>query len=190
MNLLVDALPRSITIDGAEYALNTDYRAALKSILAFEDDTLTDYEKQIVLLNNLLIDVPARMDEEVLRQIGRFMNGDNQAEPDKTAPRLYSFSKDANLIFSAFRQTHGIDLQKADLHWWEFLALFMDLGQDTTFCQLIGLRKRVKAGTATKEEKQAAREMGESFDIPESDTRTLDEKEKEAEFMRLIGVKK
>jgi hypothetical protein len=114
------------------------------------------------------------------------LNGDKTGNDDEPGLRLYSFSKDADFIFAAFRQTHGIDLQKVDLHWWEFLALFMDLGADTTFCQLVNLRKRVKTGKATKEEKQAARDMGDAFDIPEADTRTLDEKEAEAEFLKLV----
>lgn len=119
-----------------------------------------------------------------------FLNGGHAGtddEDDVVHPRLYSFGKDADFIFSAFRQTHGIDLETADMHWFKFLALFMDLGQDTTFCHLVGLRKRIKTGKATKEERAAASEMGDLIDIPEPDTRTPDEKEAEAEFLRLVG---
>jgi predicted membrane GTPase involved in stress response len=73
------------------------------------------------------------------------------------------------------------------MHWWKFLALFMDLGSETTFCNLVGLRKRVKNGTASKEEKQAAREMGDLFEIPEPDTRTPDERDQEQAFLALVS---
>ena len=63
----------------------------------------------------------------------------------------------------------------------------MDLGQDTTFCQLVSLRKRIKTGKANKEERQAAREMGNLIEVPDIDDRTLAEKEAEAEFLRKIG---
>lgn len=123
-----------------------------------------------------------------LEQANLFLNGGKVSDDEgESGPRLYSFSKDANFIFSAFRQTHGIDLEVTDLHWWKFLALFMDLGSETTFCNLIGLRKRIKNGTATKDERQIAREMGQIFEVPEPDTRTLEEKEKEAEFLRLVS---
>lgn len=141
------------------------------------------------MLNELYQEQPANT-QQALERANVFLNGGdstNATSDNSGAPRLYSFSKDANFIFAAFRQTHGIDLQKAELHWWEFLALFMDLGSETTFSSLIGLRKRVKTGTATKEERQAAREMGEMFDIPEPDMRSLEEKEREAEFMRLVS---
>lgn len=63
------------------------------------------------------------------------------------------------------------------------MTLFMDLGESTVFCSLVGLRKRVKSGKASKEEKQIAREMGDLFDVPELDTRDLAEKELERMFV-------
>jgi hypothetical protein len=150
-------------------------------ILAFEDDQLTGYEKQMIMLENL---------QAALEMGMKFLDGGKVGEDEDSGPRLFSFEKDANLIFAAFRQTHGIDLQNIEyLHWWSFLALFMDLGADTAFCNLVGLRKRVKSGKATTEERETAREMGDMFDVPEIDDRTLEEKEKEAEFLRLVGGK-
>lgn len=192
MNILTEELPDTAEIDGKEYPMNTDYRAALRVILAFEDNDLTDYERQVILLSGLYPEVPNNL-TGALEKARLFLNGGTLRDDDQpTGPRVYSFSKDADFIFAAFRQTHGIDLQKVRLHWWEFLALFMDLGQDTTFCQLVGLRKRLKTGKATKEERAAAREMGEMIDIPEPDTRTLEQKEKELEFLALVakGAKK
>jgi hypothetical protein len=116
-----------------------------------------------------------------------FLNGgESGGGEEETGPRLYSFSKDARLIYAAFKQTHGVDLEKESIHWWKFLALFMDLGSETTFCQLVSLRKRIKTGKATKEERAAVREMGDVFDIPEVDTRSIEAKEAEDRFMRLV----
>lgn len=155
--------------------------------MAYEDNELTPQEKQIVLLSTFFQSVPRDL-PEAMRQANIFLNGGKtETESDDNEPmRLYSFSKDANFIFAAFRQTHGIDLQKEDLHWWKFLALFMDLGTETTFCQLVSLRKRIKTGKATREERNAAREMGEVYEVPDVDTRTLEEKQREADFIRLV----
>jgi hypothetical protein len=188
LNILTQALPSAVAIDGQEYALNTDFRYALRVILAFEDESLTGYEKQMILLQNLYPQPPHDL-KAALEKGLKFLDGGHgsvEGENDP-GPRLYSFGKDASYIFSAFRQTHGIDLETATLHWWAFLALFMDLGSETTFCNLVSLRKRVWTGKATKEERAAAREMGETFEIPQPDTRTGEEKEREAEFMRLLG---
>jgi len=140
----------------------------------------------MIMLANLYSVMPVDV-EQAIEKASLFLNGGRaNSEEDDDGLRLYSFEKDADLIFAAFRQTHGIDLQKEKMHWWQFLALFMDLGQDTTFCQLIGLRKRVKTGKASKEEKETAQQMGSMFEIEDLDTRTIEEREKEAEFFRLI----
>jgi len=154
--------------------------------MAFEDNELTPQEKQIILLTNIYQILPTYT-EYALLKANEFLNGGkSDEEENESGLRLYSFSKDANFIYAAFKQTHGVDLNKDNLHWWIFLALFMDLGSETTFCQLISLRKRIKTGKATKEERAAAREMGELFDVPDIDTRTLEEKEAEARFMSLV----
>ena len=188
MNILTDTLPTSLEINDVEYPIRSDFRTALKTIMAFEDNELTGFEKQSILLGNIYEITPLVFLQSALDKANWFLNGGQISEEDtEEHQRVYSFSKDANFIFAAFRQTHGINLQTADLHWWEFLALFMDLGSETTFSSLIGLRKRVQDGTASKEERTSARAMGDMFYVPQVDTRTLDEKEKEAEFMRLIG---
>lgn len=138
------------------------------------------------MLNNLYPE-PIEDLNSALEMGMKFLNGGKASDEEENGPRLFSFEKDASLIFSAFRQTHGIDLESIGyMHWWKFLALFMDLGADTAFCNLVGLRKRVKNGTASKEEKAMARDMGDMFDVPEIDTRTLEEREREEEFMRLL----
>lgn len=187
MNILTDAPPETVEINTTEYRLNTDFRACLKIIMAFEDNELTPQEKQLILLGNLYSVVPNDL-EAALDCANWFLNGgkDSATNTDEENPRVYSFAKDGNFIYAAFRQTHGIDLATANLHWWTFLALFMDLGQDTTFCQLTALRKRLKTGKASKEERAAAREMGDIIDLPDIDNRTLDEKELENEFLRKV----
>lgn len=186
MNLLVEDLPEAVEIDEIETPINSDFRSCLRVILAFEDNELTWLEKQTLMLVNLYPEKPANI-QMAIEQAIKFLNGGHEDDNDETPkPRVYSFSKDADLIYAAFYQTHGIDLQTAELHWWKFLALFKDLGADTAFCQLIGLRKRVKTGKASKEERRTAREMGEMFDIPELDTRTPEERDQEAEFLRLV----
>lgn len=185
-NILTDELPEWVEIDGIEYPINADFRACLRVILAFEDSELTGVEKQAILLTNLYPEQPHDPGKAI--ELGvKFLNGGEEAESEgQSGPRVYSFAKDANYIFAAFQQTHNVDLETAEMHWWKFLALFMDLGSETTFCQLVGLRKRVKTGRASKEERRAAREMGEVFEVPELDARTPEERNQEAEFLRLV----
>jgi hypothetical protein len=193
MSILFQQLPRAIEISGREYPIRSDFRDCLRIILAFEDNELTVMEKQLVLIDNLYQECPPKDDLRKALELGlRFLDGGGEGKDEGTsepAMRLYSFRKDGDFIYSAFQQTHGIDLEAIEyLHWWKFLALFMDLGNETTFCSLVGLRKRVKTGKASKEERLAAQQLGDVFDVPEVDTRSLQEKEAEQEFMRLVEI--
>ena len=190
MNILVEQLPSAVMVDGREYPIETDFRACLRVIMAFEDDELTPTEKQMVLLQNMYPTRPHNLIAACEKAV-KFLNGGKTAgEEGKSGPRLYSFAKDANLIFAAFKQTHGMDLAEVErLHWCKFLALFMDLGGETAFCNLVSLRKRLKNGTATKEERKIADDMGELIDVPQSDTRTPEEREMEERFWRLEAAR-
>ena len=185
MKLLVDELPTAVEIGGKEYAINVDFRACIRTILAFEDPDLTGQEKQMVMLQNLF---PVMPDDPggAIEQALKFLNGGQLNEvPDESPLRLYSFAKDAGYIFAAFRQTHGINLETDNMHWFSFMALFSDLGSDTSFCNLINLRKKVKTGKATAEERQAAEEMGDAFLIEEPDLHSAEETEISDTFDRL-----
>ena len=186
MNILVDSLPTAVEINGQVFEIETDFRSCLNIILAFEDPELTNFEKQLILLENIYPVKPSDLNGAI-QQALKFLNGGKEEQEDVSGPRVYSFDKDAQIIFAAFKQTHGIDLTELEsLHWWKFLALFMDLGSETTFSNLVSLRKRLKTGKASKEERQAAREIGELVDLPEIDTRSLEDKETETEFLRLV----
>jgi hypothetical protein len=192
VNLLIDVLPESVVIGGKDVAINTDFRDCLRVILAYEDDELTSQEKQIITLSNLYPSVPLDL-HEAMTQAKWFLDcgKDDEQTDDRHHPRVYSFSKDAEMIYAAFRQVHGIKLDtEYQLHWWKFVALFMAVmaNQDTAFGSLVTLRLRVKTGKATKEEQRAAREMGELFDVPEPDTRTLEQKESLRRFDELVAA--
>jgi len=184
MNILVEQMPVAIEIDGREYEINYDFRSCLRIILAFEDPELAMIEKQIVLFDNLYKERPENLKEAFEKGI-RFLNGGKENQEEER-PRLYSFEKDSNFIMAAFQQTHGIDLENAEMHWWKFMALFMDMGSETTFSSIVSLRKRLKNGTATKEERSLAREIDDILELPELDNRTLDERESDEEFLSQI----
>lgn len=167
MNIILDDLPEAIEVNGTEYAVNSDFRTGLACILDMESSDLTDEEKCILLLRRIYGETIPDDVEDAIKLAVKFLDGGKEQTEEENPfadnTRLYSFEKDSALIYAAFRQTHGIDLQKVDLHWWQFLALFQDLGADTGFCNLVNLRRRVNSGEASKEERQYALRLGDAF---------------------------
>ena len=178
-----------VLIDGAEFPINHDFRACLRVIIAFEDPELTGFEKQIIMLENLYPDKPDNL-QAAFEQGLKFLNCGKAGSEEEPGPRLYSFEKDADLIFAAFRQLHGIDLSVIKLHWWEFTSLFMAiLMTDSYYGNLVGLRKRLSDGTATKEEVQASKGMSDLLVIENDQVPlTPEERDMEREFMRLVEL--
>lgn len=185
-NILVDVLPTAIEIDGQTWPINSDFRTGLRIILAFEDPSLAMLEKQSILLELLYEKIPTDI-KAAFEKGMRFMNGGKKSEDvDTDGSRVYSFQKDANFIMGAFQQTHQIDLETAELHWWRFLALFMDLGPDTTFSNIVSLRSRIKSGEATKEERRMALKLHDILDLPAMDIKTIEEREADRIFFEAL----
>jgi hypothetical protein len=138
-------------------------------------------------LVNLYPVVPENL-ELAVKEALKFIDGgeEHRENNESKKPRVYSWKKDSSFIFSAFKQTHGIDLSKDELHWWVFLALFMDLGADTAFSRIINLRSRIKSGKATKEERSAARDMGDMFDVEDDDIKSVEDIENRDAFMSKV----
>lgn len=188
-NILVEAPPTTIEIEGQEYEINWEFETCLRIILAFEDLELTMTEKSMVLIRNLYQSIPDNIQLAIEKGIA-FLDGGIERDSTSSDVRVFSFQKDARLIFAGFRQTYHMDLRTENLHWWTFLTLFMDLGPDTTFSNLVGLRKRVKDGNATKEERRTALDLGEMFELPDLWIKTIAELEADKMFFDALGKDK
>lgn len=167
-SFLIEQFPEAIEVNGEILSVNSDFCVGLQIMSDFENPEFDQSEKAYLMLNRLYKDLPEDRDadfyEEALKKATKFLNaGDDSTRDVEGKPRLYSFGKDARLIYSAFSQTHGVDLQTAEIHWWRFMALFLDLGANTSFSSMVSLRKRYYENKLSDEEKTLVAEMGDDF---------------------------
>lgn len=157
-NVLLDELPE--VWNG--YKMNTSFRIGIQIFLIQGDDTLEDYER-IPLIISLLFE---QDDEELAfpegEELGEciqwFMNGwchdKSPLEADKR--RIMDFDIDQWRIYADFRQIYGINLNEADLHWWEFMGMLWNMPQSqSSFLQVIDIRRKKIKAKMSKEEKDA-----------------------------------
>ena len=188
MNLLCDTYPEALTIDGAKVPIRSDFKRSLRVLRAFADKRLTDRDRVYILLRQIYGDLPANLNE-AMEKASWFIRGGKELgkESPGDGKQLYSFDKDDRLIFSAFLQTHGVNLRTAKLHWWEFLALFADLGAETGFSQIVHLRYLVKNNLATNDDMARAEQLGDAFrldDTPETAALNAEEAANVNDFWR------
>ena len=184
MRFLTDGLPKQAEVAGKVYLLNTDYRTCIRILQAMEDEGLTDIEKQSVLLQLLYQKIPEDIPQAVQKGV-LFLNcGETKQSED--FGRVYSFRQDDRYIFSAVDKVLRGRLSKGEMvHWWEFVAAFMEMPEDCVMSRIIYYRCRKNTGKLTKEEREVWAKNRELFELEE--IQTAEEKEKYDNFMNRLG---
>lgn len=125
---LTDGLPDSLIIHGVEHKIKTDYRTWLRLM-----DT-SDYK-------SLFIGKVPPPSQELIQEIQRFISRGEDSKGEEDSSPIIDFKLDADYIYSSFLQAYGINLLKSDMHWFEFMALFKSLPEETIMRKIIEYRQ-------------------------------------------------
>lgn len=149
-------LPKAFTIGETEYAIRYDFRPILDICAALEDPDLDDREKAFVACAIFYPDfetIPPEHIREAIEKCYWFINGGAE-EPGRKGPRLVSWEKDVRHIIAPINRVVGTeirDLPKNGLHWWTFLAAYMEIG-DCLFAQIVRIRNLMAKGKKLDEQ--------------------------------------
>ena len=142
MGLLTGKLPDTVVVNGMEYALNTDYRIAIRfeeMLLAGDGADEDVVRKALELFYPVVPPDLGQAVDFILWFYSGGKEGQNNGGPKTGA--AYSFEEDDEYIYSAFLDQYGIDLQEVEyLHWWRFKAMFKALKDDNEIVKIIGYR--------------------------------------------------
>ena len=138
MNILTEKLPVSVVVKGKRYKINADFKTALK-IINYSEET-QGIKLMIYALKTFYVDVPEDIEGAIVA-MRNFYNG-VEGEEGKTGRRepVFSFTKDADLIFSSFYSQYGINLTQDNLHWYVFIALLRGICGDNVFSRVLEIR--------------------------------------------------
>ncbi|MDO4174556.1 MAG: Gp15 family bacteriophage protein [Eubacteriales bacterium] len=151
---LTESFPCEVVVDGAAYAIRTDYRCGIRheQMMLYRNDlTVKD------ILENWLPVIPENL-AAALEAVNRFYrcgeNLDQEIGRKRRNTRLYDFDVDADVIASSFRQCYGICLHTAQLHWWEFCELLDGLPAKCSFSDRVQLRDTDTKGMKSKDRRK------------------------------------
>lgn len=182
-NILLDELPK---ITPNNYKINTSYKQGIKFELLMQDNELQKEEKVMLALALFYdkkeinkIETPEELQKRIndilwfykcnkIEQINKGVNA-------KKEKQIYSYEFDADKIYSAFIQQYNVDLQKTDLHWWQFRSMFESLTDKTQIVEIMGYRAIDLSKIKDKEEKKKYKELKKIYALP--DMRTQEQKE-------------
>lgn len=189
MNILIDLVPETVTIDDIEYDINTDFRISAMFELMMQDSSLTDHEKLEMALGLYYTEIPHDPIKAIDQALWFYSCGktdDTQATSSVGGgtSRIYSFEHDSEYIYAAFLDQYGIDLQDVEhLHWWKFRAMFKGLKEDNLISKIMGYRAIKINDNMTDAEKKHYREMKRIYALPDNRT----EEEKQLDFDNAIA---
>ena len=178
MNLLVDKLP-------TEYKglkIDTNFRSFILFELLMQDNKVKEKDK-IMMSIKLFYKEPPKDLKKAIEGILYFYRCQEEEKVGKsggesTKKQIYSYEYDAKLIYSAFLDQYGIDLNEIEyLHWFKFKALFEGLNNENKICEIMSYRAIDLNKIKDKEERKKYRRLQRQFALP--DNRTREEKEKE-----------
>jgi hypothetical protein len=180
-SLLTEALPTTVVIHGLDVPIDTDFRKCIR----FEQ-----------LLNDRSIDDTVRTNTAIEMFYGSLMVPDRVAaingilwfyscgkfDPDapskpqsKRARKIYDYDEDSRLIYAAFLDQYGVDLQDVEtLHWWKFCAMQTGLKADAEFTQVVSYRAMDLRKIKNKELRARYAKLQSIYALP--DNRTHEEK--------------
>lgn len=150
--------PDTITVEGVEYPVNTDFRAWVRfQGILLADETNDDKATKIC---DLMVEMGLPQTKESLDAMLQFYAGastENNTGGGKNV-LSYDFERDSEYIFSAFLDSYGIDLTTESLHWWRFKALFKSLPEDCQMCKIM-MYRTIDLKKVPKEQRKFYREM-------------------------------
>lgn len=182
-NILLDELPK---ITPNNYKINTSYKQGIKFELLMQDNELEKKEKVMLALSLFYkkkdleqIKTPEELQKRI-NDILWFYKCNKTEQINKGVnvrkeKQIYSYEFDADKIYSAFIQQYNVDLQKTDLHWWQFRSMFESLTDKTQIVEIMGYRAIDLSKIKDKEEKKRYKELKKIYALP--DMRTQEQKE-------------
>lgn len=180
MNVLLSGFPETVTVEGAEYAVNTDHRTWIGFDIMMSDPEIPPQEKFVKLLSLCYKDALPPTAQGALAGAIEFYSCAEKdkcaAEGEKRGKRIFSFEHDARYIYAAFLSEYNIDLSVESLHWWQFNALFQSLGEENKICKIMEYRS-VDLSKVGKEQKPFYRKMKAYYRLP--DMRSQEEKDED-----------
>ena len=185
MNILTDALPGALEIDGKLYKINTDFRAGIEFEILIQGGCHDTRLLFPFFPDGLPSDVSLEKIVDAIELYYCCGALPEKKSTPKSKKQGYSFAVDASAIFADFWNFYNIDLSQEGLHWWAFRSLLEGLPEKSEFKQRIYYRTCDTKGM-TKKEKERIAKIRASIEIKSKDSGTLTLEERNAKMKAYV----
>lgn len=144
---MIGSLPKTLTVDGRQLAVRSDYRVALTILQAMKDEALTNGLKAQVCIKCLYEDPEEITNiEEALERAAWFLDGGNIPKSREHSSRIIDWEHDESMIFPAVNKAAGCEVRALEyMHWWTFLGYFGEAGEGL-LSAVLSIRSKIADG--------------------------------------------
>lgn len=176
----VDSLPDTVTVDGKDYSIYSDFRDWIRFDCLMRDDSISPIDRAALMLE-WYKDTPPITSEAFEALINFYQCDDKPTSNSKK--NVFDLGQDMQMIYAGFIQSYNINLIASDyLHWWAFRALLDSLPDDTKLSKVIGYRS-LDLSKVPKEERARYRELQRIYSLEASNNQhtapTLEDRDRE-----------
>ena len=137
------SLPTTVTVTNIEVPVRTDFRVILETFVMLGDPELSDADKTEALLRMFYEERPA----DVAAAIHAFRNFVDPSPSSGGGPSLVNWSRDFPLLVGPVNHVLGTECRSMPyLHWYTFLAAYMEIPPDSVFAQTLRIREKLRSG--------------------------------------------
>ena len=139
MNILTDRLPDK---DKFGRAIRTDFRYWIAFLACISDESLPQDMRVVKALELVYREIEnERIGEHICGAL-EFIRGWHEAKEQvkENSNAVVDFEHDQHLIYAAFLQDYGIDLTRANMHYYLFMSLLFSVSQNTRFGEALYYR--------------------------------------------------
>lgn len=184
-NVLLDALPW----EWNGHPIDMNFDTGIKVSQCLSDEELTPQERIGTALYLIFPNGAEKLTaEEITDVLSWYMNGwNNDNVPKKKDETIVmDFDIDQWRIYAAFRSQYNINLNRAHLHFWEYMALLSNLSE-CAFTQVINIRSKKLTSKMSAEEKKSVTEAKKVYAIHRKSTETPEEHREDEEALVIFN---
>lgn len=180
--------PEYVKVRDKKYKINTSYKTAIKCNAIAEDNNINDIERALAIIYKLfgeeaLDDVENR--EELLKKAVKYLSCGVENVETSNEPKDMDFIQDMPYIKASFMSDYHIDLNKTDMHWWEFYELMnglsnSDMGNCCVLNRVRNLRTFNLAEIKDPREREKMRKAKKSVELKRNRRKATKEQEQSA----------
>lgn len=164
---MFNGYPHTVKIGTDSFEIDPDFRI----MTAFESGVQTSDTAAIISAVSDFFkgNIPADTEGAVKAVISFYLCGEASKEKSGGTgqKRCYDFKEDMRYFTAAFRQQYNIDLNTANLHWWEFSALFAGLTDETELVKIMQIRCTDVKNISDKSERNRIKRLQEHYALKE-----------------------